>query len=172
MNKIINLTLLLTLLISCSKDDFNWKIRKRPCILNQTWNDGDYYINLVEFESIFHQSGVNPYHEYNRDNTASLNRGSSYTLKLGYSFIDQVNSLFVYFDWNSDGDFNDQEEVVYQGFGLTNSSLILNVQVPNNAKKGYSTMRILVRGEYETNIQDPCYDSVYGEAEDYQIKIY
>lgn len=172
MIKLINVLCLIFIVLSCTKDDFTFKIRKRPCVLNPKWNDGDYFINKVEFGGIVNQTGVSPYHHYYKENTALVQRGNILVLNIGYSFVDLVNSMFIYFDWNRDGDFDDSEEVVYQNFNISGSTLTLNIQVPSNAEKGLSTMRVLVRGEYETTIQDPCYDTAYGEAEDYQIKIY
>ena len=168
--KLIPFTLLV-LLFSCTKDDFTWKIRKRPCVLNFTYGNGGYFINKVDFAGISVNSEANPYHEYSRKKTAKLKRGESININIGYSLVDQNNSISVLFDWNRDGDFYDQDEIVWIASNVINNSTTINLVIPSFAIIGYSTMRVMVRGYSNYNNIDPCADIDYGEAEDYQIKI-
>jgi hypothetical protein len=167
----ISLALIL-ILFSCTKDDFKWRVRKRPCVLNFTYGNGGYFIQKVEFGGITNSTEGNPYHEYYRKKTAKVKRGESIVLNIGYSLVDQDNSIFVYFDWNRDGDFYDQEESIWVSTNVLNNASSISYVVPSFAQVGYSSMRVMVRGYSNYNITDPCVDIQNGEAEDYQIKIY
>ena len=171
-NQILLLSVISILFFSCTKDDFTWRIRKRPCVLNFTYGNDGYYISKVDFAGITVNSEGNPYHEYYRKKTAKIKRGETLDLNLGYNLADQNNSVSVYFDWNRDGDFYDQDEAVWKSFNLLNNSTSIPIIVPGFAKTGYSSMRVMVRGYSNYNVEDPCVDINNGEAEDYQIKIY
>jgi hypothetical protein len=160
------------LFFSCTKDDFTWRIRKRPCVVNFPYGPGGYFISKFDFAGITVTSEGNPYHEYYRKKTAKIKRGETLDLNLGYNLADQNNSVSVYFDWNRDGDFYDQEETILISHNVINTSTSIPITVPDFAELGYSSMRVIAKRYFINDNEDPCNDIYLGEAEDYQIKIY
>ena len=73
----------------------------------------------------------------------------------------------IWIDWNADGDFTDEGEMVYNG-GPSNTKLKLLVQVPNTVNPGKIRMRIALRHDAPPT---PCGTFNFGEVEDYSINI-
>ena len=83
-------------------------------------------------------------------------------------------------DWNSDGDFTDTGEEVYDVGGIVAGSLNFGYQVPTNQAPGDYRMRIRVNnglnpGETYSYDYSPCENftnpNQYGETEDYLIRV-
>ena len=109
---------------------------------------------------------------------------SSAILELNTTYKFKVTTLGVnhqqvkaYIDWNNDGDFVDAGEEIFSNSSILNTVDVdsVNFTVPGTATTGaYIRMRVL--DELGTNygaspISGPCYNSQYGQAEDYVIYI-
>jgi len=98
--------------------------------------------------------------------------GQSYDIKVvigsDYYYWDEYIQVSVYFDWNQDCDFYDNNEtfsLTSEDYGQTFTGTI---KVPTDAKPGTTRMRI--RQNYYYSLS-PCGDDYYGEAEDYSVYV-
>ena len=113
--------------------------------------------------------------------SADVTPGNNYTLNLdlgtchpgGFALLDIAN---VFIDWNIDGDFDDNNEMI--GSIPTNQSPSfhsINFSVPINAIPGQSRMRIVMQNSQwqPSNQANSCdYNtSWFGETEDYRILV-
>ncbi len=94
--------------------------------------------------------------------------GDSIELWVTPGFIDQVAELSyaIFVDWNGDGDFDDQEERVYDTRSLRERGI--DMVVPPFAQPGNICARFIVNYGRITSACDPCID---GEVEDYILLI-
>ncbi len=94
--------------------------------------------------------------------------GDSIKLWLTPGYVDQVAELSyaIFIDWNGDGDFDDQEERVYDRRSLRERGR--DMVVPPFAKPGNICARFIVNYGRIHSACDPCID---GEVEDYILLI-
>ncbi|MTI30393.1 GEVED domain-containing protein [Xanthovirga aplysinae] len=124
-------------------------------------------ITRVQFAGINNASSWNGYSDFTSQ-TANVSAGQSYPLEISvlnghWPDVD----VQAWVDWNSDRDFNDENEYVYfkRGSGSFNGT----VSVPSSAQSGTTRMR--VRLAYG-NTPGPCgVDTYMGEVEDYSVNI-
>ena len=154
-------------------------IRPNYCIPNTNTNSLR-YISNVNLNSINNSSGFpGSYSDYTTTVSTNATIGIQYALKVTISFpTNPTGSAFVYvwFDWNQDGDFEDSGEYYYidnaGGSGNTNDVTVTgNIAIPSGAILGNTRMRVaatntnpIVGGSCLTNAN-------YGEAEDYTVNI-
>jgi hypothetical protein len=124
---------------------------------------------------------------YSTESAPVLQVGSSYTMSVttehhlvGSGFS---GNLFTHawIDWNQDGDFEDDNEVVMKIDDQFKGTYTSTVTVPSNAKLGITRMRVYNdMPDYEGHeYPDPCGYAVYpgnalgqhGESEDYNIEV-
>ncbi|PTX42666.1 putative metal-binding protein, partial [Christiangramia gaetbulicola] len=93
----------------------------------------------------------------------------TYDFSATISNFDSRDELFVWIDYNQDGDFSDPGEQV-----LTNSEgvnpMVGSITIPNSASIGITRMRIRLIFPSGAN-RTPCGDSTYGQVEDYSVNI-
>jgi len=109
------------------------------------------------------------YEDYTNMST-SVNIGSAYSLTVnieGYRG-GESDEIYAWFDWNKDGDFNDENEFVTlnKTYNTTGNA---SIRVPDNAQLGATGMRIRVA--YHAASNKPCGSVPYGEVEDYALII-
>lgn len=136
-----------------------------------------YYLSNVTFNTINNNS-TNACTNMYCDNTATstdLIRGSSYDISVtAYNGANTAN-IYVFFDWNNDGTFNnDATERYFVGLSAVTGPTSLgpvSISVPATATMGTTRMRVVMqRSDETTNPCDP-YTSGYGETEDYTVNI-
>jgi len=100
---------------------------------------------------------------------ASVLTGNAYDLTLtpGLSYNGYQPSLYwrVWIDWNQDGDFLDNGELVASaddGFSVVTQS----VNVPATASTGFTRMRVAMRRD---EAPSACINYTHGEVEDYSV---
>ncbi|NJO91260.1 MAG: T9SS type A sorting domain-containing protein [Chloroflexia bacterium] len=129
-----------------------------------------FYISNVTLSNLNNTSTLGnsstAYSDYT-SNTASLAKGSTYTISEAFYPSWSGNSGAVWIDWNQDGDFDDSGEKVL-GVSSANSPYTANFTVPAVAASGNTRMR--VRLTYNANLT-PCGNVAYGETEDYAINV-
>ena len=103
----------------------------------------------------------------------SVNTASGKTLGIAVTpgYLSNFNMPKVYtriwIDWNADGDFTDEGEMVCNQ-GPSNTKLKLLIKVPNTVVTGKIRMRIALRHDAPPA---PCGTFNFGEVEDYSINI-
>ncbi len=134
-------------------------------------NSGDDNITNVTFAGINNTSSDTAagYHDYT-NNTASVSKGDSNTMTVtfqGWSGGNN-NEVYVWIDWNQDGDFTDAGEK-FEGTG-TGTSRTVAIATPSTAASGNTRMRVVLG--YNANDGDnACTNISYGEVEDYTVNV-
>ena len=138
-------------------------------------NAGFEWIESVAFGQDTFVSGVGAtggYQSFIGTKTYTFRQEEYIDLELTPGFLGGSFDEFwkVWLDYDQDGIFNDQEELVYQSVGLSDSINVGQFKVPLNAPIGYIRMRIIM-----------CYDGPtiscgddnleFGETEDYCVYI-
>jgi hypothetical protein len=147
---------------------FNIEVQSVPIQQNycssQGLNSIDYYITNVEFGQLSNRSGDdNGYGDYTNV-CGTIEKNSSYTISLTPS-VNQQDRIYwrVWIDYNGDGDFYDQDEMVAYGSGISTVTGIITT--PSDILEGETRMRIIASPMAYP--QDPCVDYPLGETEDY-----
>lgn len=110
------------------------------------------------------------YFDYTATDSTTLQQGGNYTATVTVG-TDYEQGVYVWIDWNNDGDFDDANESVgYNYFDYNNSNEVtISFTAPligGDIKGGRIRMRIA--GDYLYGTTNPCYAD-YGEIEDYTI---
>lgn len=116
-------------------------------------------------------------HEDFIDVVGNVTVGQSYEITLkGNTKGNFTNRFAVFIDWNQDGEFSGDNEIIEITSTITNStgtddiSATQTITVPDDAVEGTTRMRVKkIFGE--TNYLDPCLGTSYGQAEDYSLNV-
>jgi len=127
------------------------------------------YINRIRSGFLDNTSGNNNGYGDYTGLSKSIIAGTLQRIHLTPGFVNSIWTEYwqVYIDYNHDGDFTDQGELVGQGHnaGIVN----INFTVPLTALNGKTRMRIVMH--YNSYLNQTCSNFADGEAEDYSIKI-
>ncbi len=145
-------------------------------------HDGWGYISRVQLGDIDNSSDstnvgeADPNDKYYEDWTAvstQLARGQIRELTVTNSVTDPAYTpyfdVFVWIDWNRDGDFWDVNENIVADYNL-GAGGTYEVDVPADAELGNTRMRIRTH-YYDDYGTYPCGNTDYGEVEDYTIEL-
>lgn len=81
-----------------------------------------------------------------------------------------VGVLNAWFDWNGDGDFDEENEIIESPINVYKTDKqIISVTIPDDAITSEPTYARFRLGD--GNVDSPIMESAFGEVEDYQIKI-
>jgi hypothetical protein len=127
------------------------------------------WIRQVAVSNLNNWSGNDNGYENFTQYSATVNRGSSYTMTLRPQFANQTynETWRVYVDWNRDGDFNDSGELEFTTSGT--STVTGTLSVPSSSPLGSTRMRVVMRYEQCSSYNGPCSNVGYGEVEDYTL---
>ncbi|MFH2095373.1 MAG: GEVED domain-containing protein [Bacteroidota bacterium] len=133
-------------------------------------NMTDEWISNVTFNTINNntgQEGPTSYGDYTGIST-TVERGNTYSISV--TFVSTYSQdVFVWFDWNKDGDFNDANEEFQIADNVTAPTTnAININIPATATLGSTRMRVMT---YEFDDPTPCQTGSYGETEDYTVII-
>lgn len=138
-------------------------------------------ITYVEFAGISNTSSADPSsapHEYFMDQTAELEAGGSYEIVVeGYTGGPYMNSFTAFFDWNQDGEFNNDDERYDIGFienstGEDGQQATATIDVPSGITLGTTRMRVVKTYTFEDSYPtDACEAVDYGQFEDYNVEV-
>lgn len=116
-------------------------------------------------------------HEMFLDKKANLKAGQTYELKLQGNTKGNFDDRFIVFaDWNQDGVFSGEDEimkveqVINNSTGLDGKEAIYMLKVPTAALAGETRLRIKKKFG-TTGGEDPCKGEIYGQAEDYILVV-
>ena len=111
------------------------------------------------------------------DKKAHLKAGQTYDLKLkGNTKGNFEDRFFVFADWNQDGVFSGQDEIMAVTETITNSTglddieAVYKLKVPTTALAGETRLRIKKKFG-STGGEDPCKGEFYGQSEDYTLVV-
>jgi hypothetical protein len=164
MKKIIPLIHALALLTS-----FNFSVAGQTYCTSKGINTSHGYIKKVSIETINNTSGnIGGYTDFTGQ-SATLQRGATYTIGLTPGFVNGA-AFFeywtVYIDYNQDGVF-ESNEVVAKGHNAI--KINKSFPIPSTSLKGATRMRIQMQeGVQEIN---PCATYNYGDVQDYTVVI-
>lgn len=165
-----NITFLsILILFGCTKDDFTWNVKKRPCVSSFQYSNYDYFSQISMAEMTNNTSGTGPNNYYN--DKIKVKTGQIYSLQVNFETDKSDVAVYAYFDWNGDADFQDADESVFISSNVSIASVTKSISVPLTAVKGNSFARFIIRADYDLD-DNPCLEnSMYGEIEDYPLVI-
>jgi photosystem II stability/assembly factor-like uncharacterized protein len=140
------------------------------CAAAGSGGTGGDYINRVTFNTINNISGKNGYGDFKHIST-DLTRGASYPIEVQLQYNFDIDSVYVWIDFNKDGVFEASEQTIMSKptplqFNQVSTGM---VAVPADAIMGETIMR--VRNIYSaSNTAEPC-GNYFGEVEDYTVVI-
>lgn len=166
---------LVSVFYGCTKDDFTWNVPKlppKPCVVYFDYSDQN-YIKKVSIANMNNTTGGTSGYNYYSKKKIEVLPNQFYELKVEYNVNPNYNNVGVYgyFDWNCDGDFMDNEEIVLISNNVNSSNGIISVFVPNNAVKGMSYARFVIQPGFNAVTPNPCAQDSYGEVEEYPLFI-
>jgi cephalosporin-C deacetylase-like acetyl esterase len=126
-------------------------------------NPNNFFIRKIELENLSHESSREGYADFTSE-SATLAPGSVYIAHLTPGNESVTNNWVGWIDYNRDGDFNDERELII--FKSDNTTVNAFFEVPANVELGATRMRIALRGN---SFPAPCYSYAEGEVEDYTI---
>ena len=127
----------------------------------------NYYINNVELGTMSNASGCSSsgYTDYTQL-VVSADAGDEITYSVS---TPEYSNLYIYIDYNLDGDFYDQDEqVVYDENYQYGVPFTGTIALPSGLADG--SYRIRIKADLGYYYNEPCY-YYYGEVEDYTINI-
>ncbi len=134
--------------------------------------DGDYcsYVGLGDISNAT-DGATSPFYTY-YDLSTDLQPGTEYTLEVTSGSYTSNNDLAAWIDYNADGDFYDEGELLGTVLDLIDFStgyIVFTVPVSGTST---GTTRMRVREIYNMGIPpDPCGEYAYGETEDYNVNL-
>ena len=131
----------------------------------------DEYISGVHFDTINNSSnwsgGYSDYTNY----VGTCTQGQKFSVTVNIANSYSADRLYVWCDWNLDGDFDDAEESVFRSTS-SSSTYSFEIDVPDSALLVKTRMRIRLNYDYGSSSNTtPCGISNYGEVEDYSLLI-
>ncbi len=136
---------------------------------------GDEWIEQVTFHTLDNISGYNQgYGDFGGEFSTTLKQGNSYPLVITPGFVDTTMEefFFVWMDYNQDGVFDNDTELIHSADTAHVGTLTTNVRIPTTSAEGLTRMRILLLYEPVDDVVTPCGTEVdLGEMEDYCIEI-
>ena len=146
-----------------------------PYCSTTTYNTAYEYINTVKVASTTYTNSNTNNYSYN-DYTArsfAMTTGTAYSVTVTEGSSLSYDQLFIWVDWNNNGDFTDAGELMYTSSSGSHTSFTTSITPPAGAYAGNVRMRIRLmddNGLYTTN-STPCGVSSYGEVEDYTVNV-
>lgn len=128
-------------------------------------------ISNVNFADINKSSTNTAGYENFTSVTGNVVKGSSYSVSITpyWSSTKYSSGYAVYIDYNGDGDFTDAGELAWTKTAGTTSPVSGNITIPNTALTGNTRMRVIMK--YNSVPSSSCGTMIYGQVEDYTLRI-
>lgn len=127
------------------------------------------FIDSLEIDGFINVSGRNPdgFGNYTFASSVTFENGRTYPFKLIPGFNDNSfdEYIAVFIDLNLDGQLT-EEERVFNDILFEGEIIDDFLEIPADISTGFAKMRVIL--SYQ-NIEDPCEEITYGEAEDYCV---
>ncbi|QMU27545.1 GEVED domain-containing protein [Adhaeribacter radiodurans] len=102
--------------------------------------------------------------------TTTVHAGQSYPIQL-QSGPDHPQGFGIWIDFNNDGDFSDNGELVYTLAEPGNGTFSGTITIPASSTLGNRRLRVRTKYDSVFTEEESCADTEYGETEDYTITI-
>ena len=149
-------------------------IRPKYCATNKASYSCYANVTGIKFGSVQNSvfNSLNGYYDY-LDQSAELKPGQTLAMTISfdrYSITsDDIIGGEVYIDWNTDGDFEDENELIFRNLNINGKgTYVIPVHVPDNATEGISRLRTVTDDDTYVSI-GPC--GYKEETQDYTIVI-
>ena len=132
------------------------------------------WIESVSLHTLNNVSGINYGYADFTNFVTDLQQGQSYVMNLtpAFSGIPYAEYWRVWIDFNADNDFDDANELIYDGNVITSNPVQAFINIPSGITTGFKRMRVSMKfvngGD---NPPQACENFAYGETEDYTINI-
>ncbi|ELR68995.1 hypothetical protein C900_05553 [Fulvivirga imtechensis AK7] len=165
-------------IIACGNDDYIGEVEDFSIVIPGNNDPVSYcssasgrstyeHIANVQVGSFSNPSGASNYTDFTHL-TVSLTRGNNpVTLTPGFSGSPYNERFRVWIDYNQNGDFTDDGELVFAS-SLSSSAVSGNINVPASALEGNTRMRVSMR---YARLPEACGTFDDGEVEDYTVNI-
>ncbi|MES2565982.1 MAG: PKD domain-containing protein [Bacteroidota bacterium] len=131
-------------------------------------NYGILNVTLNTINKSSNYSNPEGYQDFSCGNQTTLTLGTTYALSVTTnSFYNENVSAWIDFDNN--GIFSSTEQILTSYNKLMTHTV--NVSLPTNAVLNTPLRMRVIDDSYNYTISSPCYNSYYGQAEDYTVKI-
>jgi hypothetical protein len=127
------------------------------------------YISNVTMGSINSTSTATNYTDYTTLST-NVSTGTAYTINIAIGNAYTTDQIFIWCDWNHNGDFTDAGENVYSS-ATSAGPFTASITPPTGASTGNTRMRIRLTDSSNGTNETPCGSSSYGEVEDYTLNV-
>ncbi len=134
------------------------------------------WISNVSFNSLINDSGNdNGYGDYSGLFT-EVATYSSYPISISPTFAGPSYDEYikVWIDYNQDGDFEEEDELVFNPLGTTSETISGEITIPPDAVPGLTRMRVSMKyiGDFDMEEPQACTSMFgFGEVEDYCLLI-
>lgn len=125
------------------------------------------FIDAVEINGTSYSSGSNDGYADFTSTIIPVENTMSLKLIPGFTGGSYIENWFVWVDYNQNGSFEDDNELIFKTFG--NSSVETVTTIPDDAMSGHTRMRIVMK--YGSTKAGSCEYFIYGEVEDYTLNI-
>ncbi|GAA4838554.1 hypothetical protein GCM10023331_24730 [Algivirga pacifica] len=131
------------------------------------------WLQTVTIGAFSHTSGNDGGYGDHTDQTVYVTTGESYNVALlpGFSGSSYQEHWKIWIDFNADGDFEDQGELLLDGYGTGTAAYTSSIQIPFGVTGGVKTMRIGMNGTSADYTLNSCGSFNYGEVEDYYVNV-
>ncbi|MGB1206273.1 MAG: GEVED domain-containing protein [Chitinophagales bacterium] len=148
------------------------------CEMSAGSSNGE-WIEQVILNDINQFSGSNDgYTDFTCEGTTTLTATNTYEMSLipGYASTPYQEHWLVAIDFNQDGDFEDNDEIVFDSETTSNSTVTASITVPEDALEGETTMRVMMKWVGFNSLEAPeiCMTPdvfKFGEVEDYKVVV-
>ncbi len=132
------------------------------------------WINRIKLNELENASGSDyGYGDYTGMST-DLVKGENYRLQIepGYAGNEYPQYFKAWIDYNQNGVFENESELIFDSGGEINQSIDALIQVPNIALEGITRLRIVMKFINNSIEPSPCENGFgFGEVEDYCVNI-
>lgn len=152
-----------------------WVLPNYYCV-NQGFNTSDEWIEAVSIDTTTNTSGNNNGYIAFSNIFASLIIGENHQLSLEPGFTDEAFTEVwrIWIDYNQNKIFDEATELVFINEEPSNTNIVANFNVPEDAIEGVTKMRVSMTYYDPTDTEplpDVCTAFTYGETEDYRVRI-
>lgn len=103
--------------------------------------------------------------------TACLTQGETYPITVNVANGANGAKLWIWADWNNDGDFSGVNEEIFQSGTSSTMQYTTNISVPTTSFLGDLRLRLRYEFTAQGGNGTSCGDSSFGEVEDYTLSI-